>query len=350
MAANRRTASSQRPRPREAAWASLPTKALLKTPLRDLKLSIEGTWLEQATTSVRQELANKGFRFKPHFWLSEDWFVPHGVTGVAIPFFLAHPRLIQLERLQMLEVEGGTFRQCAKILRHEMGHVVQNAYRFQRRKRWRELFGSSTTTYPDYYRPNPASKRFVHHLGSWYAQSHPDEDFAETFAVWLTPKLNWRKDYEGWPALRKLEYVDSLMGELSAKSPTHVKRTRPYSLSRSNLTLEEYYFEKRAHYLPDASDAYDQELLRLFPPERKGREPAAAFLRRHRKEIRQMVTRWTGEYQFTAYHVLNEMSQRAKELELRVSGPTKELKIDFAIVLTIHTMNLHFRRREWHPL
>ena len=27
------------------------------------------------------------------------------------------------------------------------------------------------------------------HLDPWYAQSHPDEDFAETFAVWLTPEV-----------------------------------------------------------------------------------------------------------------------------------------------------------------
>ncbi len=326
------------------------TRELLKVRLCDLGLRLEDTWLVDATQGVLAELANKGFRFKPHFWLSEDWFVPHGVTGVAIPFFLAHPRLQQLERMQMFEVEGGTRRSCAKILRHEVGHALQNAYGFQRRKRWRQLFGSSTATYPEYYRPNPASKRFVQHLDAWYAQSHPDEDFAETFAVWLTPRSGWRKTYEGWPVMKKLDYVDELMTELRDKPPKHRNRTRPYSLSKLNMTLEEYYYEKRSHYLPDANDAYDQELLRLFPPDARRGQPAATFLHKHRSEIRQMVTRWTGEYQFTVYHVLNEMTQRAKELGLRASGPANALKIDFAIVLTIHTMNLHYRRREWHPL
>ena len=30
-----------------------------------------------------------------------------------------------------------------------------------------------------------------------YAASHPEEDFAETFAVWLTPRSNWRQSFPG---------------------------------------------------------------------------------------------------------------------------------------------------------
>ena len=115
-------------------------------------------------------------------------------------------------------MEGGNGRDCMRILRHEAGHVVQHAYRLQRRRRWQQLFGPSSTRYPNYYRPNPASSDFVQHLRLWYAQSHPDEDFAETFAVWLRPRSDWRKRYAGWPALRKLEYVDELMAEIAAET------------------------------------------------------------------------------------------------------------------------------------
>src|SRR5256885_16453644 len=81
----------------------------------------------------------------------------------------------------------------SRILRHEAGHALDNAYRLRRRKRWRAVFGPASLPYPARYRARPGSRRYVHHLGEWYAQAHPSEDFAETFAVWLTPKSGWRK-------------------------------------------------------------------------------------------------------------------------------------------------------------
>ena len=133
------------------------------------------------------------------------------MPGIAIPFYLAHPRLRRLELTQVLEIEGGTREWCMMILRHEAGHAIENAYRLRQRPKRQALFGKSSEPYPDSYAPKPYSRSFVVHLDSWYAQSHPDEDFAETFAVWLTPGSNWRERYAGWPALRKLEYVDELM-------------------------------------------------------------------------------------------------------------------------------------------
>src|ERR1043165_7262414 len=151
--------------------------------------------------------------FRPHFWLSNEWFTPDGVPGIAVPFYLAHPRLEKLEMDQMLEVEGGTPEWCMKILRHEAGHAIDNAYRLRMRLGRQRVFGPSYMQYPDYYTPKPYSKSYVLHLDSWYAQSHPDEDFAETFAVWLTPDSDWKSRYAGWPALRKLEDMDGLMAE-----------------------------------------------------------------------------------------------------------------------------------------
>ena len=121
---------------------------------------------------------------------------------------MAHPRLMRLERNQMLEVEGGTKTWCMRILRHEAGHAIDTAYRLHRRKSYKSTFGNYSDPYPEYYRPKPRSKKFVMHLEPWYAQSHPAEDFAETFAVWLMPRSRWRKKYEGWTALKKVELVD----------------------------------------------------------------------------------------------------------------------------------------------
>ena len=193
-------------------WATWPDDKLLDLRLCQLGLTIEGSSLEDADrrAAARTRRA-RADAFQPHFWLSAEWFSPDGVPGVAIPFYLAHPRLKRLERAQMLEVEGGTPEWCMKILRHEAGHAFDNAYKLRQRRRRQQIFGPSYMQYPEYYLPKPYSKSFVLHLDSWYAQSHPDEDFAETFAVWLNPEADWRARYADWPALKKLEYMDALM-------------------------------------------------------------------------------------------------------------------------------------------
>ncbi len=203
--------------PRRFPWAALPDDELLGLRLKDLKVAIEGTWLERCLADLHDELDERGIRIRPHAWISDEWFSPDNTPGIAIPFYLAHPRLMRLERRKISTVEGGTVRECMRILRHEAGHVIQHSYRLQRRRRWQDLFGRSSTHYPTNYRPNPGSKNHVQHLRHWYAQSHPDEDFAETFAVWLTPRANWRRRYAGWPAISKLQYVDELMAEIAGR-------------------------------------------------------------------------------------------------------------------------------------
>ena len=158
-----------------------------------------------------RELNARSIAFKPHVWLGEEWFTPDGVAGFAIPFYLAHPRLMKLERAQMLEVEGASEGECMRILRHEAAHALGNAFRLHSRRSWKDIFGSYRVDYPEWYQPQPGSRDYVLNLDAWYGQAHPAEDFAETFAVWLKPGNNWRRQYEGWGALRKLEYVDSLM-------------------------------------------------------------------------------------------------------------------------------------------
>ena len=185
-------------------WAAWPDEKLLDLRMCQLGLTIEGSTLEVRIAELQHELDARGLSsFQPHFWLSAEWFSPDGVPGVAIPFYLAHPRLERLERAQMLEVEGGTPEWCMKILRHEAGHAIDNAYKLRQRRRRQQIFGPSYMHYPDYYTPKPYSKSFVLHLDSWYAQSHPDEDFAETFAVWLNPAVRLAGRYADWPALEE---------------------------------------------------------------------------------------------------------------------------------------------------
>ena len=214
----KRSAPPRRAQPRWALW---PDQRLLELRLKDLKLPFRGTWLADCMRELNARARCAAAQaVRPHAWLSSEWFSPSNTPGIAFPFYLAHPRLMRLERKMIIDVEGGTRAECMRILRHEAGHVVQHSYALHRRRRWQRLFGRSSKRYPRYYRPNPASRNFVQHLRLWYAQSHPDEDFAETFAVWLTPRSNWRKRYEGWPALKKLQYVDELMAEIAGRNPS----------------------------------------------------------------------------------------------------------------------------------
>jgi hypothetical protein len=334
-------------------WETLPDSELLDVRLRHLGVKIEGTWIEECLDDLHEDLERRGLRFRPHAWLSADWFVPDEIPGIAIPFYLAHPRLMKLERRQMLEVEGGTRPEMMKILRHECGHAFDNAYALGRHRQRRDLFGDSSRRYPEHYRPNPASRRFVQHLRLYYAQSHPLEDFAETFAVILASRNDgWRRRYAEWPALEKLEYMNELIESLRGRRPARCDRTRPESLGTLSMTLREYYADKRERYLVSYPDIYDRDLRRLFSddPKHRRRELASRFLRRNSAEIRKLVSNWTGEYQFTLDQVLKDMIGRSRELKLRAAGPEKSLKMEFAVLLTVKTMDFHYGRRNWFAL
>ena len=338
-------------RHQQPEWVDWPDEKLLDLRLCDLDLHIEGTDLEQRIADLYRELDERQICFRPFFWLSDEWFTPDGVPGVAVPFYLAHPRLARLEQNQLLEVEGGTPEWCLRILRHESGHAIDNAYLLRRRTRRQRLFGPSSQEYPEHYTPRPYSKSFVLHLEPWYAQSHPDEYFAETFAVWLNPTSMWQERYAGWPALKKLEYMHRLMHEIGPQPPLVTSHRRVDPLPRLRKTLRRHYQQKRERYGVDYPNVYDRDLRRLFSdaPECKHNPPAARFLTRLRKEMRRTVARWTGEYQYTIDQVLDDIISRCRELKLRLAESEEQTKLDFTIVLTVQTMNyLHSgQHRVW---
>lgn len=325
----------------DAPWVSWSDEALLDLPMCDLHIGMKDSFVEQPITELTRELEDRRLQFRPHFWLSNEWFTPDGVPGIAVPFYLAHPRLAKLEQAQMLEVEGGTTEWCLRILRHEAGHAIENAYKIRRRKTRQDMFGKSSQRYPLYYSPRPYSRSFVRHLDLWYAQSHPDEDFAETFAVWLTPDSLWEERYRGWPVLKKLRYVDGLMKELADTSPCVTTREEVDALPTLKKTLREHYERKRRHYGVERHLQYDPDLKRLFSTlsNHTNKMSAATFLNRFRREVRKKVASWTGEYQYTIDQVLEDMIQRCRELNLRVPMAEEQAKLDFTILLTVHTMN-----------
>jgi hypothetical protein len=306
----------------------LPDEELLGLRLCDLKLKIRGTELEPAIARLYRELALRDIRFRPHCWLAQEWFSPDGIPGIAIPFYLAHPRLMRLERRFMREVEGGNRNWLMRILRHEAGHAIDTAYRLRRRARWRAVFGPASLPYPDAYRPRPGSRRFVQHLGAWYAQAHPTEDFAETFAVWLKPHSSWRREYQGWPAYAKLEFIDTLTEEIGHQRPLVADRSTIEDVKRETRTLREHYEQRlEQQRLPRRSGA-DELLLKIFTAAPRGRAlpKAASVLRDLRHVLRQRVVGSGAFSEYLVHQVLRLMIERCEALNLHLRGSRRGLK------------------------
>lgn len=329
------------PRRKKPWWATLPTEELLDVRLCDLGLQLEGTAMAARIDRLHDELGRAGLVFRPYVYLSTDWFTPEGSSGFAVPFFLAHRRLAQLEHAQMFEAEGTSHDLCMKLLRHEAAHAFDNAYRLHQRADWRRTFGRYSAPYRSAYQVHPTSKRYVQHLDHWYAQSHPAEDYAESFAVWMTPQSKWQKTYEGWPALQKLQRLDTMVRDVGDLSPFVRTTDRPESLPRQRVTLREYYRRKKASY-GAVPWRFDRELKLVFAPaaETTGRQHAAAFLLRERQALRARVSSLTGQYRYVVDQVLQAMVQRCRELELRVARNGPETRLGAAVLTTMATQQL----------
>lgn len=319
----------------------LSDRRLLDMQICDLGVSIKGSWLEPMVDQLYDELADRGLKIRPHCWLSDEWYSPDGIPGIAIPFYLAHPRLMRLEKNQMFEVEGGTKAWCMRILRHEAGHAIDTAFRLHRKKSYKEVFGNYFDPYPDHYRPKPQSKSYVMHLEPWYSQSHPAEDFAETFAVWLNPRSAWRRQYQGWKAIKKLEYVDELM-ETIAGQPTKVRCRQ--TVDRSNqlkVTLREFYEQRHDRFDFDCPKTFESDLKKLFDdaPKKGTTLTAARFLQRNRIEMCRVVSDWTGEYRYNINLVLRAMIEHCREKDLYANGCLERLRYSATVMLTVHAIN-----------
>ena len=347
-----RRAHKKVPARRAPAWTRLDDEALLDLRFCDLRLSMARTPLEDSVRRLYGELAAKGIRFRPHVWLAEEWFSPDGVPGIAIPFYLAHPRLTRLERRFMHEVEGGNDKWLMRILRHETGHAIDTAFGLRRRKAWRESFGMASRRYPSRYSPRPGSRNYVLHLGHWYAQSHPTEDFAETFAVWLPPRSRWRSQYQGWPALAKLEYVDRTMRELEGKRATNLDRSVVEPLAENERTLREHYRRKQARYEIDTAASYDRPLLRVFAShdERPRGRLASSLLREMRPQMRRLLVRRARMHPYLVNHVTRMATQRARMLGLRVRGGQRAAQREALVLHERIMMQMLLRDRENYAL
>jgi Putative zinc-binding metallo-peptidase len=305
-------------------WERLDDEALLRLRFRDLSLRLASSPVGDDARRLVAQLERRGIRFKPHFWFSTEWFSPDGVPGIAVPFFLGHPRLVRLERRMMGQAEGGNRRWRLRLLRHELGHAVDTAFGLRRRSDWRLVFGSASAAYARDYTVQPRSKNYVLHLEHWYAQSHPTEDFAETFAVWLQPKARWRAEYAGWPALAKLEFVDQLMAEIAGRAPSKWDRSIVAPLSSNHRTLGEHY-RRRMHLNEGGELRYDSWLMRAFPP-RAGSASGSAerLLIDLKPQLTRALLHRSRAHPYLVFQVLRAVRRRARQLDLQVGGSKRD--------------------------
>ncbi len=348
--AKRRPSSTKR-RDRPYRWVDFDDDALLALRLRDLRLRFPGSLVEAQVQSLYGELERRGIGFEPHVWLSEEWFSPDGVPGIAIPFFVAHPRLRQLERSIMGDVDGGNALWRLRLLRHEAGHALDTAFGLRRRADWRAVFGPASARYPGTYVTEPSSRRHVLHVGHWYAQSHPTEDFAETFAVWLQPKARWRRDYAGWPALAKLEFVDHLMEQIGTTRPRIRNRSVVEPLSQNDLTLGEHYRRKRARY-NRVERRYDRWLTRAFAarPARPRAVAAGRFIREIEPQLRRLLVRRDRLNAYLVEFAIATLTRRSQELDLVLRSSRRDSKRDVVRLHERVMLDVLRRNREKYTL
>src|SRR5580692_10362331 len=328
------TTSARRPqasrlqatRARRLDWTRLSDQELLQLRICDLRLDLSRSPLQRYVRRLYSELDGRGIRFRPHVWLSEEWFSPDGVPGIAVPFYLAHPRLERLERRMMHAVEGGNMRWLMRIPRHEAGHALDNAYRLRRRASWRETFGPASLPYPERYRARPGSRRYVHHLGDWYAQAHPTEDFAETFAVWLKPNSNWRRAYAQWPAFQKLCRVDELMQSVRDRTAPVRNRRRIESIATDTRTLAQVYRDKLARRGSDRRGMIEELVQKVFraQPTPRGAVRASTLIRSMKTTLVNSVSRELKLERYSIYQLLRMIMERCDALKLHVRGNRRD--------------------------
>ncbi len=323
---------------------------LLNTRICDLALKIEDSPIEPHIQRLYRELEVKGLPFRPEVYPTDAWGCPDEVPVIGIPFYLTDKRLARIEEEQTGEIETGPI--IMMLLRHEAGHAINYAYRLYKQGEWADMFGPFSRPYRDAFRPNPFSRQFVRHIvhhqyGRTYAQKHPDEDFAETFAVWLTPRSGWRRRYRHWPALKKLKYVDTLMRGIRDTGPKVTGGPLCTPAAEMTMLLAEHYGQRAERYRAAAQGYVDDKLQEVFPPVR-GRVllRAGDLFRKNQEEMLARVTRWSSLDPEDVRTLLGKLEDRADALDLYFRQRQMAAKLmDVTALATSLAMNFAYTGR-----
>jgi hypothetical protein len=324
---------------------------ILKKPIKELGLKLEGSPLERFVQKLYRELDAKGLKkFRPLCYLSDEWGCPSGEPVIGIPFYLANPQLARLEK-DMNDLEDA--REILMYLRHEAGHAFNYAYELYKTAEWRDLFGPFRRPYRDRYRPVPFSRGYVRHIAGWYAQKHPDEDFAETFAVWLTPRSNWRKKYRWWGALKKLRYVDRMARKFRQVEPVRPQGRTDVTVEEMETTVADFYKKALEEQGLPVDLPLDSDLGDIFKVSRRrksGVRPAADLLKEHRKSMIDKITYWTGVQRPVVKSLVESIGARVADLKLSADVRSeKDNLTEVTVYATALAMNYLTRGRFVQP-
>lgn len=312
---------------------------LVNTRICDLGLKLEGSDVEPFVQQLHRELEEKKIKkFKPQCYLTDEWGCPSGEPIIGVPFYLARRDLAQIEA-EHNDLEDR--REIMKYLRHEAGHAFNYAYRLHRTPEWKQLFGPYRRPYRENYRPVLFSKDYVRYLPGWYAQKHPDEDFAETFAVWMTPRSGWRKKYRGWGAMAKLQYMDRIARELGNVDPLRKRGSPDITVDDMEITVGEFY-RHSTEQIPLFETNLDADLSAMFntPRKKKSAEPADKFVARHRKVLVDHIASWTAMQRPLIRKLVDAIEKRSAELGLMIDGRRESEHLsEFTVFATTLVMN-----------
>jgi Putative zinc-binding metallo-peptidase len=331
---------------------------LLQTPINQLDLKIKGTVFEQAIPTVQADLGRVGIRrLEPVFYISTGYGCIAGSPIISFGFYDCDPLLQDLNE----EFRGWRYSEpeIFNLLRHEVGHAFCYAYKLYRTPEFRELFevqGNFFNTYPesDRYNYNPWSRAYVNPCGDHYAQKHPDEDFAETFCVWLTPRSGWRRKYRLRPvALKKLEYVDSIVKQLGKQQPlVETKLSWMYErVEDIKLTVAQFMQAKPSRYYHRATGYVDPDLKAMFraQPRIINRRAlfrdyvrAESFLREQKQSLMNRVSYWVGVDTTVVYDLVDKCIHRAKSLDLWLEREQYDKKL-VELTSYITALCVHYR-------
>ncbi|MDP8262043.1 MAG: hypothetical protein P9M13_01905 [Candidatus Ancaeobacter aquaticus] len=320
-------------------------QSLLALRISDLQLKIEGSTIEPFIKKLLNETASKGIKFIPPFYLADEWGCPNEIPAIAIPFYLVDKKLSRLEVKALKEIENNDDEEISQILRHEMGHALNYAYKLYNTPEWKKTFGNFYLPYKEEYRPNPFSKKFVKHLTNWYAQKHPDDDFAETFAVWLTPKVNWQEEYKGWGALKKLEYVDRVIPTIKDLPPlVYPDLSKEIMVHDLHITLRDFFKKKIKEYEDEFPDRFDIDLKEIFSGSETKKHTGSAvhFLRNNQKQLTDIISHWTGENKYVIKPLFKHFIVRTRKLKLTYPLQSENtIRNEIAVFATALVMNYY---------
>jgi hypothetical protein len=167
--------------------------------------------------------------------------------------------------------------------------------------------------------------------------------------VWLTPRSNWRVRYKGWPAFRKLRYVDAVVRRVRDQEPVVPSEILDVTVEDMKLTVEQFYRRWARRNGAAVNVALEADLADIFIAggrRRKNVRPAADLVEEQRLPLTDKITYWTGVKRPVVRALVERMIRTCRERNL-VVDTTRETAsmVELTVYGTTLAMNYLTRGR-----